>query len=113
MEAVEATSADIQKLITFFRQAWKEAGSGALGFAGATEETIKEVASEEFLRERLSNRNVKMYVVEGEGSVLGFAATRKIDENSLELSGLILLESATGKGLGRFSTWESHKPLSY
>jgi ribosomal protein S18 acetylase RimI-like enzyme len=100
MEPVQATLADVQKLITFFLQAWKEAGSGALGFTGATEETIKEIASEEFLRERLSNRGVNMYIVEDGGKILGFAATRRIDEITIELSGIIVLESATGKGIG-------------
>jgi len=92
--------ADVQKLITFFLQAWREAGPGALGFTGATEETIREVASEEFLKGRLSNRNVKMYIVEDGGKILGFAATRKIDDDSIELTGIIVLETATGKGIG-------------
>ena len=92
--------ADVQKLITFFLQAWKEAGSGALGFTGATEESINEIASEEFLKERLSNPDVQIYIVEDRGRVLGFAATRKIDENTIELSGIIVLESAAGIGIG-------------
>jgi ribosomal protein S18 acetylase RimI-like enzyme len=100
MEPVKATLADVQKLITFFLQAWREAGSGALGFTGATDETISEIASEEFLKERLSNPNVTIYVVEDLGKVLGFASTRKTDERTLELSGIIVLESATGKGIG-------------
>jgi ribosomal protein S18 acetylase RimI-like enzyme len=100
MRALEATLADVQKLTDFFLQAWKEAGPGALGFTGATEKTINEIASEEFLKERLSNPAVKMYIVEGNGKILGFAATRNIDENSIELSGIIILESATGKGIG-------------
>jgi len=100
MEPLEATLADVQKLMKFFLRAWREAGSGALGFTGATEETISEIASEEFLKERLSNPAVNMYIVENNGKILGFAATRKIDENTIELSGIIVLESATGKGVG-------------
>ena len=92
--------ADVQKLIKFFLQAWREASSGALGFTGATEETIKEIASEEFLKTRLSDPNVGIYIVEDRGKVLGFAATRKIDENIIELSGIIVAESAAGKGIG-------------
>ena len=100
MEPVKATVADVQKLSTFFLQAWREAGSGALGFTGATEETISEIASEEFLRERLSSPDVTIYIVEDRGRILGFASTRKIDELTLELSGIIVLESATGRGIG-------------
>jgi ribosomal protein S18 acetylase RimI-like enzyme len=100
MEPSRANLADVQKLITFFLQAWREAGSGALGFTGATEESIHQIASEEFLKERLSNPDVNMYIVEDQGKVLGFAGTRKIDENAIELSGIIVLESATGKGVG-------------
>jgi len=100
MEPVEATLADVQKLKVFFLQAWREAGSGALGFTGATVETINEIASEEFLKERLSNPAVNFYIVEDNGKILGFAATRRIDENTIELSGIIILESATGRGIG-------------
>jgi len=100
MRTVQATSADVQKLTSFFLQAWKEAGPGALGFTGATEETINEITSEEFLKERLSDAAVKMFIVEENGKILGFAATRVMDENAIELSGVIVLESATGKGFG-------------
>jgi ribosomal protein S18 acetylase RimI-like enzyme len=100
MKAVQATLADVQKLIAFFLQAWKEAGPRALGFTGATEETINEIASEQFLKERLSSRDVNMFIVEDKGRILGFAATRKIDEDAIELSGIIVLESATRKGIG-------------
>ena len=100
MEPVEAKVADAQKLTAFFHQAWEEAGPTALGFTGATDETIREIASEGFLEERLSNPKVKMYVVEDKGRIVGFAATRRVDENTIELSGIIVLESATGKGIG-------------
>jgi len=100
MEAVKATVADAPKLGVFLHEAWREAGPGGLGFTGATEETINEIASEEFLLKRLTNRDVIMYIVQEEGRVLGLAATRRIDGESIELSGMIVLESATGKGLG-------------
>lgn len=46
MGPVEATFADLQKLIAFFLKVWEEAGPGAFGFTGATEKTINEIASE-------------------------------------------------------------------
>jgi len=100
MGPAEATFADVQKLIVFFLKAWEEAGPGAFGFTGATQETINEIASEEFLKERLSKRDVKMYFVEDGGNILGLAVTRKIDENAIELSGIIVLEASTRKGIG-------------
>ena len=100
MEASKATLADVEKLRAFFLQAWSETGPGSLGFAGATDQTINQIASEEFLKERLANPNVNIYKVEDRERVLGVAATRKIDENTVELSGIIVLESATEKGIG-------------
>ena len=100
MEASKATLADVRKLRTFFLQAWRETGPGSLGFTGATEATINQIASEEFLKDRLTNPNVNIYTVQDHGSVLGFAATRRIDEDTVELSGIIVLDSATGKGIG-------------
>jgi len=100
MKVVEVTPADIKRLIAFLRTAWKEAGAGGLGFTGATEETINEIASGEFLNDRLSNRNVEMYLAEDDGNVLGFAATKKINDDTVELSGIIVLESVTRKGVG-------------
>jgi ribosomal protein S18 acetylase RimI-like enzyme len=97
---VKATSADVPKLKAFLLQAWKEAGIGALGFTGASDETIREVASEKFLNERISNPDVDISIVEDGGEILGFAATKRIDQSIIELSGIIVLESATGKGIG-------------
>ena len=100
MELVRAAMADAQRLGVFLHDAWREAGPGGLGFTGATEETINEVASEEFLRKRLTNPDVRMYIVQDGERVLGLAATRKIDAGSVELSGMMVLESATGQGVG-------------
>ena len=100
MEPVEATAADVERLEVFFREAWGESGPGGLGFTGTTEETINEISSKEFLLKRLKNQDVQMYIVQDAGRVLGFASTRRINEYSIELSGIIVLESTTGKGLG-------------
>ena len=75
-------------------------GVGALGFSGATEDTIRTITSEEFLEKRLSNPDVAIYVVKERGKVLGFASTRKIDRFGIELSGIAVLESSTGRGIG-------------
>jgi ribosomal protein S18 acetylase RimI-like enzyme len=48
----------------------------------------------------LSDPRVKIFVTEEGEDVTAFAATRRIDESTLELSGIIVLESATGRGIG-------------
>jgi len=100
MEPVRAAVADAERIGVFLHEAWREAGPGGLGFTGATEETINEVASEEFLRKRLTNPDVQMYIIEDAKRVLGLAVTRRIDAGSVELSGMMVLESVTGRGLG-------------
>lgn len=91
---------DVLKLSAFLVEAWREAGPGALGFTGATDEAIKEIASEEFLKKRIASPNVQMVVAEEEGRVIGFSSVRKVEAREAELSGIIVLENATGKGIG-------------
>jgi ribosomal protein S18 acetylase RimI-like enzyme len=100
MELVKATMNDVDSLIVFFHEAWEESDPDHLGFTAATEETINEIASEEFLKKRLSNPDVSIYVVKDNDRVVGFASTRNINLDAVELSGIIVLESASGKGFG-------------
>jgi ribosomal protein S18 acetylase RimI-like enzyme len=91
---------DVSKISAFFVEAWKEAGPGALGFTGATDEAIREIASEEFLRKRLASPAVHMVVAEESERIIGFSSVRRVDEREAELSGIAVLESATGRGIG-------------
>lgn len=91
---------DAALLGAFFMQSWREVGPEALGFAGATEEAINEIASEDFLTRRLSSPNTKIVVAERSGQILGFASIRKTSQGVGELSGIVVLESETGRGLG-------------
>jgi len=100
MQLIKATIADLDRIGTFFRQAWDESGPNHLGFTGATEETIDEIASKEFLKKRLLDPNVNIYIIKVGPKVLGFASTRTVDREAIELSGIVMLESATGKGFG-------------
>lgn len=100
MELVRATLNDVNGLIVFFHVAWEESSPNHLGFTGATEETIDEIGSEEFLKKRLSNPDISIYVVKDNDRILGFASTRNINRDAVELSGIIVLESATGRGFG-------------
>jgi ribosomal protein S18 acetylase RimI-like enzyme len=91
---------DVSKLSAFLTEAWKEAGPGALGFTGATDEAIREIASEEFLRKRLASPTVHMVVAEEGERIIGFSSIRRVEERAAELSGIMVLESATGRGIG-------------
>lgn len=91
---------DVSKLSAFTIEAWREAGPGALGFTGATDEAIREIASEEFLKKRLASPNIQMVVAEEEGRVIGFSSVRKVEERKAELSGITVLERAKGRGIG-------------
>ena len=91
---------DVSKLSTFLVDAWKEAGPGALGFNGATDEAIREIASEEFLKKRLATPTIQMMVAEEERRIIGFSSLRRVEARKAELSGIAVLASATGKGVG-------------
>jgi ribosomal protein S18 acetylase RimI-like enzyme len=91
---------DVSKLSAFFVDAWNEVGPGALGFAGAKDEAIKEIASEEFLKKRLATPTIQMMVAEEERRIIGFSSIRKVEAREAELSSIVVLEGATGKGVG-------------
>jgi ribosomal protein S18 acetylase RimI-like enzyme len=95
-----ARSNDVSKLSVFFSEAWKEVGPGALGFAGANDEAIGEIASEDFLKRRLATPTIQMMVAEEERRIIGFSSMRKVEAREAELSAIAVLESATGRGVG-------------
>jgi N-acetylglutamate synthase-like GNAT family acetyltransferase len=95
-----AKDADATALAEFFRRAWREAGPGALGFTGATDKAMKEIASEEFLVRRLKSPRVRIVIVERNRRVLGFASVRTLARETGELSGIVVLGSESGGGLG-------------
>jgi len=91
---------DVSRLSGFFVEAWRQTGPGALGFAGANDEAIKEIASEEFLKRRLTTPAIQMMVAEEGGKIIGFSSVRRVDKSHAELSGIVVLEHATGRGVG-------------
>ena len=99
-EVRAARRADARALGDFFIRAWKEAGPGALGFTGATDEAIREISSERFLAQRLASPNVRILIAVEEGQVVGFASLRAEGVGSAELSGIVVLESSSGRGVG-------------
>ena len=96
----ELSVSDIPQLKSFVLEAWRLAGPSALGWTGATDENIEEIASESFLRGFIGNPNLKVFVGETGENVVGFCALRKIDDRLLELAGIIVRQDQLGKGVG-------------
>jgi len=100
MRVRAATFDDLRKLSFFFMEAWREAGPGALGFTGASDEVMRELSTEESLKAKLTNPDLKIFVAEEAGRILGFASLKKIDSGVAELSGIVVLQSLVGRGVG-------------
>lgn len=100
MTVREAEQEDVESLIEFLLKAWKEAGPGALGWTGATEETIQHIASHGFISNLMGRDDTRVFIAINEGRVVGFSSNRRIGDELVELSGIIVLESMTGVGIG-------------
>jgi ribosomal protein S18 acetylase RimI-like enzyme len=91
---------DARRLGEFFMEAWRESGPDALGFTGANEESIKEIASEEFLTQRLISFNTRIIVAEGGPKIVGYASIGRSTGKEVELTGIVVLRRFSGKGIG-------------
>ena len=100
MEIREAAVSDIESFKRFMKQAWDEAGPGAPGWTGASDEQVDQLTSNEFLSSLFSRADVRIFLACDGGKVVGFASNRKVDEETVELSGIVVLESVTGRGIG-------------
>ena len=96
----EARLEDAERLSVFLREAWREAGPGAPGWTGATEETVQHVASRGFLSDLLDGGDTRVFIALSEGRVVGFSSNRRVSDELVELSGIVVLESMTGLGVG-------------
>jgi ribosomal protein S18 acetylase RimI-like enzyme len=98
---IDATATDVPRLSVFLRSAWAEAGPGALGWTGASAASVEEIASEAFLKGLLADAKTKVFAAVDEDRVIGIAVLRHLAEAEDELAGIILVESRTGRGIGR------------
>ncbi len=96
----EARQKDVERLIEFLHEAWKEAGPGAHGWTGATDETVQHLASHGFLSDLLKRDDTRVLIALQNERVVGFSSNRRISDELVELSGIIVLESMTGVGVG-------------
>lgn len=96
----EAVAADAGTFAGFMRRAWREAGPEAPGFAGATDESIAEITSPDTFRRTIGGPERRMFLAWHGQDVVGFAATRREDDTTVELSGIVVLASYAGRGIG-------------
>lgn len=96
----EPTSSDVPRMRAFILRAWDEAGHAALGWTGASAETINEIASADFLNALLSRAGTRIFVAQEGQEIVGFAVLQSLSVTDAELSGLVVLEGQTGRGVG-------------
>ena len=96
----EATPSDIPAISEFFWAMWNEAGPDAPGFSGATENVIAEIAQPDAIAVRIGGPNRRMFLAYKDESVVGFVATRSIDTATIEMAGIVVLQSMVGQGIG-------------
>jgi ribosomal protein S18 acetylase RimI-like enzyme len=100
LEVVKAARSDAPALGRFMLEAWKEAGPSAPGWTGASRKTMLELSSKENLTRLLADAKFSVFLAKGDGKIEGFAANRRIDEDEVELAGVVVEERYTGKGVG-------------
>jgi ribosomal protein S18 acetylase RimI-like enzyme len=91
---------DAPALGAFLQRAWRQGGPGALGFTGANDDAVREISSPEFLTSRIASPRARMVLAHESGEVVGLASLRMDGKGRAELSGIVVLQGATGKGVG-------------
>lgn len=97
---LEATAEDASAFAELFTTAWKEAGPDAPGFTGATDQVIAELSAPEAFRERIGGPDRRMFLAWDDDRVVGFSSTKRTSEDTVELSGIVVLQSHSGQGIG-------------
>lgn len=95
----EATEADITAIAGFFWEGWRASGPDAPGWAGASEEAIAEITDPGAILARLGGPR-RMFLARRDNRVVGFSATRVVDEGTVELAGIIVSAGMHGLGIG-------------
>jgi GNAT superfamily N-acetyltransferase len=99
-EVIEAGTGDVPAVAQFFWRAWEEAGPEAPGFAGASEEVIRQLTDPEVLLARIGGPDRRMFLAWEGDRVIGFSATRRLQGETVELAGVVVLQSLVGGGVG-------------
>ena len=101
VEVAEATDDDVAAISDFIREAWRQAGPGAAGFAGATDEVIAEISTPAAIQARIGGPERRMFLARADHTVVGFSASRRLTTQTVELAGIVVLQSMVGRGIGR------------
>ena len=96
----KAVPSDAAAFETFMLSAWREAGPDAPGFTGASEEVIADLATPETFTASVAGPVRAMLLARIAGHVVGFVATRWVDESTAEITGLIVHPCNAGQGIG-------------
>jgi ribosomal protein S18 acetylase RimI-like enzyme len=96
----EAEATDAGAFAAFIRRAWAEAGPGAPGFAGATDDAIEDIARHDAFIERITDARQQLFLACDAADVVGFCALRAIDDATVELAGIIVGAGHAGRGIG-------------
>lgn len=100
LRVAEAAESDIDAIAAFFWEGWRQAGPDAPGWAGASEEVIRELTEPGALRSRLGGPDRRMFLAWDGDRVVGFSATRELDDATIELAGIVVLQGRLGHGIG-------------
>ncbi len=100
VRVAEARPEDDKAFASFFWKAYREAGPDALGFTGANDDVIAEITQPATFRARIGGPERRMFLAWAGNEVVGFAATTRLDATTVELAGIIVRESMTGRGAG-------------
>lgn len=96
----EATEDDAAAYASFLRSAWEQAGPDSPGFAGATEAAIGELTAPATFRSNIGGPDRRMFVARAGDEIVGFSANRRIDPDTVELAGIVVLADHGGRGVG-------------
>jgi hypothetical protein len=91
---------DLKAFRAFICRAWSDAGPGAPGWTGATDESVLHLASADYLASLIEDDDISIFVAWDEGEPVSFSSNRRVNDETIELSGIVVLESMTGKGVG-------------
>ncbi len=100
ISVTEATNADVDAFATFFWEAWRQAGPDAPGFVGASDKVIADLTTAEAFGERIGGPERRMFLAWEDERVVGFAATKRVNADTVELAGVIVIQAMSGRGVG-------------
>jgi ribosomal protein S18 acetylase RimI-like enzyme len=101
ISVTEASAADAGAFAAFLWEAWHQVGPDAPGFVGTTDELIRELTTRAAIVDRLGGPDRRMFLAWSGNRVVGFSATTRIDAATVELAGIIVLQSLLGHGIGK------------